>query len=366
MIRRFKITETQRGLHFREGDFQGILGPGVHYLFDPLHRVKVDIVSIRDPILAHRDAEVIAKSGALKGMAEVVELKDYERAILWIDGRYRGILAPGRHVVWTLFNKIDVETIDIRGVRFEHENLVLILKQPSAQEQLALISVGSHEKGMLFVNGQLKETLGAGVYAYWKQAGNYVFDAVDLRESTLDVAGQELMTADRVTLRLNALVTYRVTDPVLAATTVDDAAQTLYREAQLALRAAVGTRDLDTLLADKNTLTEQILDQLRLRATPLGVEALGFGIKDIILPGDMKEMLNKVTEARKAAEASLITRREETAEIRHLANTAKVYENNPTLMRLRELEVLEKVARTGNMTVFAGDKGLADRVVKLI
>jgi regulator of protease activity HflC (stomatin/prohibitin superfamily) len=92
----------------------------------------------------------------------------------------------------------------------------------------------------------------------------------------------------------------------------------------------------------------------------------GLGIRDVILPGEMKELMNKVTEARKAAEAALITRREETAAMRAQANTARLLETTPLLMRLRELEVLEKVAGKANLTVVLGESGLADRVVKLL
>ena len=103
---------------------------------------------------------------------------------------------------------------------------------------------------------------------------------------------------------------------------------------------------------------------------PLVAHALGNdcakAIRDVILPGDMKDLMNKVTEAKKAAEANLIVRREETAAMRSQANTAKVLEGNPTLMRLRELEVLERIATSGKLNVVLGEKGLADRVINLL
>ena len=102
------------------------------------------------------------------------------------------------------------------------------------------------------------------------------------------------------------------------------------------------------------------------RAAEFGIEVLSIGIRDVILPGDMKDMLNKVIEAQKAADANLITRREETAAMRSQANTAKLLDNNPTLMRLRELDVLEKVAGNSKLNVVLGEKGLADRVVNLL
>jgi regulator of protease activity HflC (stomatin/prohibitin superfamily) len=80
----------------------------------------------------------------------------------------------------------------------------------------------------------------------------------------------------------------------------------------------------------------------------------------------MKDMMNKVIEAQKAADANLIMRREETAAMRSQANTAKLLDNNQTLMRLRELDVLEKIAINSKLNVVLGEKGLADRVVNLL
>ncbi|HWB00371.1 MAG TPA: slipin family protein, partial [Pirellulales bacterium] len=102
------------------------------------------------------------------------------------------------------------------------------------------------------------------------------------------------------------------------------------------------------------------------RAGSLGLELVAIGIRDVILPGEMKDLMNKVTEAKKAAEANLIVRREETAAMRSQANTAKLLVENPTLMRLRELEVLEKVASNSKLSVVLGEKGLAERVVNLL
>jgi regulator of protease activity HflC (stomatin/prohibitin superfamily) len=174
------------------------------------------------------------------------------------------------------------------------------------------------------------------------------------------------MTADKVTLRLNAVLTFRVADPAKAVASVEDYRQSVYREAQLALRAVVGARELDALLTAKDAVAAELDGVVRGRLRAFGVEAVALGIRDVILPGEMKELLNKVTEARKAAEANLITRREEVAAMRSQANTARLLEENATLMRLRELEVLERIAAKGNLSVVVGEKGLAERVLKLL
>ena len=133
----------------------------------------------------------------------------------------------------------------------------------------------------------------------------------------------------------------RLADARKAVSSTDDVRQALYRETQLALRAIVGVRELDVFLSDKDVVAQQIEQAVRRRADELGLSVVSVGIRDVILPGDMKDLMNKVTEAKKAAEANLISRREETAAMRSQANTAKLLADNPTLMRLRELEVLE-------------------------
>jgi regulator of protease activity HflC (stomatin/prohibitin superfamily) len=185
----------------------------------------------------------------------------------------------------------------------------------------------------------------------------------DMRESMFDVAGQDIMTADKVTVRMNAIVTFRIVDIKQSLSVADDVRQTLYRETQLALRAVVGARELDAFLTDKDTVANELIEIIRPRAKALGTELISVGIRDIILPGEMKNLMNKVTEAKKAAEANLIARREETAAIRSQVNTAKLLQDNPTLMRLRELEVLEKIAATTDLKVVLGEKGLAERVL---
>jgi regulator of protease activity HflC (stomatin/prohibitin superfamily) len=253
-----------------------------------------------------------------------------------------------------------------RDGEFQHGDLKAIVRSPYAAQVLVICAVERNHVGVSFQDGDYVETLAPGQYAFWKNVANSKVVEVDMREQALDVAGQEIMTADKVTLRMNALVTYRITDARKAVMTADGAKQSLYREAQLALRAVVGTRDLDSFLTDKDAVTSEFEEQVRQRAADLGLEIVSVGVRNVILPGDMKDLMNKVTEAKKMAEANLISRREETAAMRSQANTAKLLVDNPTLMRLRELEVLERVATTGNLNVVLGEKGLADRVVNLL
>lgn len=365
-IRWVKVEVHERGLVFKDGDLVQVLGPGRHVFFDLWLRTRVYRVSVRDVCLAHPDLDVIVKSGLLEGEARTLELNDHERALMWTDGRFSRVLGPGRHVLWTVFHQVRVEVIDARSGRLEHPELPVVLASAGALGHLEAVTVEAGSVGLLYRDGRLETQLPPGVHALWRGVGRQKVVAVDLREQTLDVAGQEIMSADKVSLRLNAVVTWKVADAPRAAQAVDDFRQALYRESQLALRATVGTREIDALLEEKDAVAAELHRLVSQRAAGFGVEVVGLGIRDVILPGDMRLLMNRVTEARKAAEANLITRREETAAMRSQANTARLLDAHPTLMKLRELEVLEKVADKAKLEVVLTDTGLTDRVMKLI
>lgn len=363
-----KIRKYEVGLHFRDGEFRGLLDAGRYWFFDPLGKVQVDVATQRSPWLSHEKLDVIVKSGALKDRAVVLDLKDNQRALVWIDGRFSHILPPGLYAYWTAFRDVVVQVVeaDAQNIRFQHKDYQVIVRSAMADRVLDAVAVEQGQVGVLFQDGNYVETLPPGKYAFWKNVAKVALVPVDLRETMLDIGGQEIMTADKVTLRLNAVVTFRVTDAHKALSATDDVRQALYRESQLALRAIVGSRELDQFLADKDAVAKELEVTVRQRVMSLGLEVVSLGIRDVILPGEMKDLMNKVTEAKKAAEANLIARREETAAMRSQVNTAKLLEGNPTLMRLRELEVLEKVAINSKLNVLLGEKGLAERVVNLL
>ncbi|MBW3543867.1 MAG: slipin family protein [Planctomycetes bacterium] len=366
LMKRYQIRSYEMGLYFRDGEFRGLLEAGTHRFFDPLGKVRVDVVSQREPWLVHERLDLIVKSGALAERAVVLDLKDHERALIWIEGRFSHILPAGLYAYWIGWKNVKVEVVDARNARFEHEDLKVISRSPMAQRVLDVCTVNRDHVGVLFIDGRYIDTLPPGLYAFWKGTADARVVEVDLRETMVDVSGQDIMTADKVTLRMNAVVTYRVADARQAVSRTDDVRQALYRETQLVLRAVVGARELDVFLTDKDAVAADIEQNVRRRAGELGLEIASVGIRDVILPGDMKDLMNRVTEARKAAEANLISRREETAAMRSQANTAKLLADNPVLMRLRELEVLERVAAAGKLNIVLGEKGLTEKVVNLL
>src|SRR3954462_7178027 len=219
-----------------------------------------------------------------------------------------------------------------------------------------------HEDVLLYRDGVLIDRLGQGLHVFWKGNGQIKWKSVDKREQTADVAGQEIITADKVTLRVNLVVTYQVADALRATQASTDYTQALYREAQLALRAAVGAKPLDALLADKESVGAEVREALTKRASELGISVKSVGLRDIILPGDMKTLLNQVIAATKEAEANLIKRREETAAARSQANTAKLLAENPQLARLKEMELLAGILAGAKTTFVFGQGDMAEQV----
>ncbi len=365
-IKTIKIHSYEKGFHFRNGELVGLLGEGRHWFLKPVVKDQVYVSNLRDPWIRHKDLDLIIKSGVLEGKAQVLDLQDYQRGLVWVDGRFEYVLSSGTYAIWTTHRKVKVEVIDARDIRFNHRDISVILKSDGAKDLLEEMTVAGDHVGVYFQNGRYVETLDSGRYVFWRGIERVQVFQVNMAELSLDITGQEIMTADKVTLRMNAVVAYTVQDAEKAVRSTTDVKQSLYRETQLALRAIVGSRQLDELLADKDALADELKNQLIQRAESFGLKLTAIGIRDVILPGEMKNLLNKVTEAKKAAEANLIARREETAAMRSQANTAKLLENNPVLMRLRELEVLENISTNSKLNVVLGEKGLADRVVNLL
>src|SRR6185503_17842858 len=162
------------------------------------------------------------RSGALGDEAVVLDLAENQRAIVWVDDRVQAVLKPGLYALWTAFHRVRVETVDARAVRFEHVDLPAIAAATGGAALLETVTVDAGHAGLFLKDGRHEATLGPGTHALWKGQGRSRIVSVDLREQVLDVSGQDVMTADKVTLRLNAVVSFKVSDPARAVTTVED------------------------------------------------------------------------------------------------------------------------------------------------
>ena len=362
-----RIKPHERGLWFRHGEFRRMLAPG-GYKVAPWNRGrdKIEVVSTLDTLFGHKQLDVLLGYSDVQDALVVVENNDTQRALVWRDDRLAYVLGAGRFALWPVPHRLVVERFDVTTFRFEHRRLQAVLRHPQALHHLEGVQVEDGAETLLYRDGVLLDRLSPGLHVFWKGTGKVAWKTVDRREQVADVAGQEIITSDKVSLRVNLVVTWQVADAVQAVTASADHAQALYREAQLALRAAVGTRTLDVLLADKESVGSEVLEALTLRVKGLGVTVRSVGLRDVILPGDMKALLNGVIAAQKEAEANLIKRREETASVRSQANTAKLLADSPALARLKELELLKDVLAGAKTTFVFGSGDIAEQVRGLV
>jgi regulator of protease activity HflC (stomatin/prohibitin superfamily) len=226
--------------------------------------------------------------------------------------------------------------------------------------------VDEGKRGLLHIDGRVVRELGAGTYGFWSAVTAPRVEVLELRRQTVEVTGQEILTKDKVSIRVNVSAVYEIVNVVLARSGVKDVNEHLYRSVQIATRQTLGKRTLEEALAEKADIDESVSADVRREMEAYGVRVGAIALKDIILPGDIRDILNQVVTAEKQAQANLIRRREETAATRSLLNTAKLMEDNPLLVRLKELETLEKIAdKVEKITVVGGLNALLERTVTL-
>lgn len=348
----FHIPINQRGVLIVDGRPVRALEPGRHVVHAKYAETMTWTV---DDLVLVAPAAVLAVMPA--GWFEELHLAPTQRAVVYRDDKPVKYLRPGLHRVW----KVDP------GVAFR----VLAITEPVPEltdelralvptTELVDVTIKQHERGLKYVQGRFEQLLGPGRHVFWThQAARVAVTTVDTRVQQLTIAGQELMTRDKVTLRLTLTAEYAPTDAPVAAHAVADVKDALYLAVQLAARELVAGATLDELLEGRDTLTTYLEAQVVPRAAAFGVHVHRVGVKDIILPGEMKTLLNKVIEAEKAAAANVITRREEAAATRNMAATAKVIADNPVLLRLKELEALKDIAATiDELRLFVGAEGV--------
>jgi regulator of protease activity HflC (stomatin/prohibitin superfamily) len=359
VIFKFKtiVKDDERAFLTRDGKFERLLGPGRFTAFDYGRRLAAEVVKVGRAEVPADKALRIARTHPEVAAEnfEIVQLGSNEVAIVSLDGEPKHMVMPNStRAFWKAVTGVDVERIDAgteMRVAKRHLDKLDLARMPLVVHAV----VEAHEAGLLFVDGKLVERLPAGRHAFWAVGRTVKIQKVDTRPVPLEVTAQEILTKDRVGIRVTLTAFTRVIDPEKAALASGDVSNTIYRLVQFAIREAVATRTLDEILAARDTIDREIRAFVTARAGDLGVEVGEIGIKDVILPGDVRELLNKVVEAERNAKANLIRRQEETAATRSLLNTARLMEDNPLLLRLKELEALEKlVEKVGRIDLHTG------------
>lgn len=349
-LRKAQITEAEMGLLYVQDNFVRPLEPGDYAFWTFSRNVSVRSLSRLVPDVAFPDEEVLRDRHPdfVATHCETVQLAANQVAIVRHKGKAIAILPPSsRRLFW---QGVNIEIIDLSTDFKLSPRLIaeLVSGLPDvlnlSHRYLEVLEVPSQHMGLLHLDGVLQDPLSAGWHAWWTFGHAFKTEIIDLRLQTLEISGQEILTKDKVPLRLNLTAGYKVTHPIQAKGQLADIGGFLYKELQFGLRAAVGTKTLDALLEDKGAVDRSIADYMREKTAGYGLEIESVGVKDIILPGEIKTILSKVVEAEKAAQANVVRRREETAATRSMLNTARVMEDNPVALRLKELEVLERIA----------------------
>lgn len=376
MFKRYLVKKNERALLKREGDFVKVLEPGLFKAFDPFNRLTVEVVRPDAPLADEALANYLRKEApdVLSQHFVQMDIRDDEAGLRYENDVLVEVLAPGtRRLYWRGMNNHRLERVDLSAGSELPRDLVSRMTQPTLRARavqgtngVLLAQVPAYSAGVLKLDGKVDRLLQPGVYGFWRFGRDVSVEVVDLRVQGLDVAGQEILTRDKVALRLNLAATWCFVDVLGAYAELQKPSDHLYRELQFALRAVVGTRTLDELLEDKQVVDTTVISQVQARLAGSGIDVRSVGLKDIVLPGEMKTILAQVVEAEKSAQANVIRRREETAATRSLLNTAKVMEENPTALRLKELETLERIAeRIDKISVFGGLDQVLNGLVSL-
>lgn len=200
------------------------------------------------------------------------------------------------------------------------------------------ITILEYEKGLKYKRGIFTSVLQSGTY--WYIPYFVLIQKIDVRPRFVSITGQEVLSADGVTLKVSIAANVEIVDPNVAINKVQNFQEALYLELQLALRDIIGSADIDTVLNSRDESSKKLMTMATPKAQELGLKLISVNLKDIMFPGKLKEMFAQVINARKEGLAALEKARGETAALRNLANAAKMIESNPNLMQLRLVQAL--------------------------
>lgn len=364
---RVTLSEGQRMLVLYKGRFHAILGSGEHRI--PNHDCMHETFSLDRLRFQSGYAEALMKERPDLAAPHLQEFRAGEGEVLVVlrDGTPQEVLLPeARAIFWKDAGPWTTERLEVAKDLQLPFALAKRLVRLGLSSHFNTVEVREGNVGLLNVDGQYMGQLHPGTHAFWRLGRHVTVKQVDVRQCIHEVNGQEILTKDRVTIRVNLTADYRVTDPVKAVQSVGDFEAALHRSLQLAFRRTLGAMSLDRLLAEKVNVDAEAAEKVRADMTEIGVQVGEIALKDVILPGEMREILTSVVEAQKQAEANVIRRREETNATRSLLNTAKVMAENPVMLRLKELEALENIAgKVERLTVHNGTEGLMSDLVRL-
>jgi len=361
-MKRVKVNEYQVAVVFKNGAYQRVLLTGKYWFWK---NENVYVYDVTKPFIAPVELNILLRDVMLADILHVVEVKDNEIVLQYENGLLKQVLTAGRYTFWKSVIQYQFIRADISKIEITENIDRATLLSKMVIPYIRTAAVENNEKALLFVDGKYVKVLESGVYYWWKNNIAVVVNKADMRQQQLEINGQKILTKDKAALRINAWAQYKVADIEKAVLMNKEYDKQLYVAFQLALREYVAGYSFDELLDKKDSIAPFILQQVKERADALGMEVNGFGIRDIILPGDVKEIMSQVLIAEKKAQANSIMRREETASTRSLLNTAKLMEENAMLWKLKEMEYVEKIADKISSISVSGNGMLVEQLKQI-
>lgn len=364
-MKKVTINENQKGFLFKNGKYTALLGAGKYY---ECFGRSIEIVPRDLPMKsAYCPTETLLADRDVQKEVISFEVGDRQMALYFAGGRFMQSFLSGKHAVWKSADEQTVQIVELseplaNGTVPEY----ILCHLAEHTNRCTKYEVADSQKAVVFYNGAFKMLLDAGSYYFWNTETKVTVEYIDTRLLQMELTGQEMLTADKVAVRVNFVCFYRVTDFLKIVTEIDDYKQQMHVACQLALREYIGGHKLDGILENKEALSRFVFDKLKSRESNFYAEIKEAGVKDIILPGEIREIMNTVLIAEKQAQANVITRREEVASTRSLLNTAKLMDENQTLYKLKELEFVERICENvGNITL-NGNGGVLSQLTGLL
>ena len=362
-LRKVTVNAGKIGLVFKGDAYQRVIKEGINWIALNERVVMYDMTLSFTSNTVKLD--VLLQNKELVALWHVIEVADNELVVVYKNGLYSIVLTAGRYVYWKGLVDYEFVRVDLSKIYITENIEVTLLNNYDLSKFVRVFEVAAYEKAVLLVDDVYVKTLSGGTYRFWRNNSTVKIAKVDMRARQLEVSGQELLTKDKAAVRMSLFAQFTVVNVEKAILENKDYEKQLYTALQLALRAYVGAYTLDELLENKTSLGAAVLETTVATAATLGMELSNVGVRDIILTGEMKEIMNKVLVAQKTAQANVITRREETASTRSLLNTAKLMEENEMLFKLKEMEYVEKIAdKIGEITV-TGNGGVVKQLKEI-
>lgn len=328
---KYIIKDNQAGFVLKDGMFQKMLTAGTYH-FSRAFGYEVEIEEMTGE-LDYMDVpyQVLSRDKTFLNATVHMEIPDGSVGFIYLNGKLTTFANRKEYTFWNVFDTYEIKVVSMEETVMGNEVTKQMLSM-LPQKYYTEMKVGEGETGLVYYDNVLKKQCTRGVYRFWNYEHDISFRVFDMKQRELDIVGQEILTRDKIGIRMNVACMFKIRDAV----------------------------------EFSEKISGEIFAALKEKETMFCIDFLTAGIKDIILPGEIKEIMNSVLVAEKTAQANVISRREEVASTRSLLNTAKLMEENTTLYKLKELEYLERICeKVGEISV-NGNAGIVEQLGRLM